>query len=72
MIGKKWKFYKEKKIKNIALEVMLYETMFKRDLGAFMFKIVFTIKPKFKKHDDPFTSRLSSKNVSENGDNIIL
>lgn len=52
-------------MKNIALEVMLYETMFKRASG---FKILFTFKPEFKNYDEPFTSRLSFKNVSENVD----
>ena len=48
-------------MKNIALEVMLYEIMFKRTSGALVFKIGFTIKPKFKKHDDPLLPDYLSK-----------
>lgn len=50
-------------MRNIAVEVMLYETMFKRASVALVFKMSSTIKPEFKNYDDSFTSRLSFKNI---------
>lgn len=57
---------KAKKMKNIGMEVMLYETIFKRASAALVLKMSSTIKLEFKNYDDDsFASRLSFKNISK-------
>lgn len=48
------------------MEVMLYETMFKRASAALVLTMSSTIKLEFKNYDDDsFASRLSFKNISK-------
>ena len=57
---------KAKKTKNIGMEMMLYETIFKRASAALVLKMSSTIKLEFKNYDaDSFASRLSFKNISK-------
>lgn len=53
-------------MENIAQEVVLYETMFRRASGALVFKMLSTIKFEFKNQDGSFSTRLFFKNVSDN------